>query len=96
MCTRELDGQAIEFGTTGYTMESVFVLYDRSSDSVWYPTSDEQLEAVSGPRRGESIAILDEPAPITLGEWLDLHPESTVLLPGEEDLERMRRFLDGR
>jgi len=92
VCTRELDGEAVEFGTTGYTMDNVFVLYDRASDSVWYPTSDERLEAVSGERKGDAIEILDEPAPIALGEWIDAHPDSTVLLPSEEDLERMRRF----
>jgi predicted metalloprotease with PDZ domain len=91
VCTRELDGEAVEFGTTGYTMDNVFVLYDRASDSVWYPTSDESLEAVSGKRQGDAIEILDEPAPLPLGEWLDTHPDSLVLLPSEEDLERMRR-----
>ena len=44
MCTRELGGEAVEFGTSGYTMDGVFVLYDRTSDSVWYPTSGEALE----------------------------------------------------
>lgn len=86
MCTREFEGKALEFGTTGYTMNNIFVLYDRSSDSVWYPTSDEALEAVSGKRKGDLIEILDEPGPIRLGDWLDKHPDSGVLLPTAEDL----------
>ena len=86
MCTRELDGRPVEFGTTGYTMEHVFVLYDRTSDSVWYPLDDRALTAVSGQRSGEEIPILEEPAPLPLGEWLAAHPDSRILLPSEEDL----------
>ena len=71
----------MEFGTSGYTMDRVFVLYDRRTDSIWYPLSDETLDAVGGARKGESIAILDEPAPQPLYEWLDTYPDSTILLP---------------
>ena len=67
MCTRQIDGRAVEFGTTGYTMNHVFVLYDRSSDSIWYPLDDGTVDAVAGARRGSSIPILDEPAPTPLG-----------------------------
>ncbi|MFT7680090.1 MAG: putative metalloprotease with PDZ domain [Planctomycetota bacterium] len=88
VCTREFEGEAVEFGTTGYTMNNIFVLYDRSSDSVWYPTSNESFEAVSGERKGDLIEILAEPAPVMLGEWLDKHPASVVLLPTAEDLAR--------
>ncbi|MFT5286739.1 MAG: membrane-associated protease RseP (regulator of RpoE activity) [Planctomycetota bacterium] len=91
MCTRELDGEAVEFGTSGYTMDHVFVLYDRSTESIWYPLSDETLDAVAGSRNGESIAILDEPAPVVLSEWLASHPDSSVLLPSEADAEMLER-----
>ena len=91
MCTRDLAGTTTEFGTSGYTLDQVFVLYDRDSDSIWYPLGDGTLDAVGGRRRGESLEILDEPAPLPLGSWLAEHPDSTVLLPeprtepGEED-----------
>ena len=91
MCTREIEGKPVEFGTAGYTMNDIFVLYDRTSDSLWYPTSDTQLEAVSGELRGAAIQIQEEPAPIELGAWLELHPNSTILLPTAEDLARMER-----
>ena len=87
-----MDGQAVEFGTSGYTKDHVFVLYDRASESIWYPLSDQTLDAVAGSRNGESIEILDEPAPVALSDWLADHPESSVLLPSEEDAERLERF----
>ncbi len=80
----------MEFGTAGYTMDHVFVLYDRDSETVWYP-GDNGLEAVGGERKGQSIPFLDEPAPVALGEWLDAHPDSTVLLPSERDYKAINR-----
>ena len=73
-------------------MDRVFVLYDRLTNSVWYPGQAATLEAVGGSRLGKSIRFLDEPAPATLGEWLEGHPDSTVLLPTEEDLAHLERF----
>jgi len=89
--TREINGQRTQFGTSGYTMEHVFVLYDRATQSVWYPGEDQTLQAVGGIRKGTSIPFLDEPAPVTLAEWLEQHPESTVLLPSETDYESWQR-----
>lgn len=81
----------MEFGTSGYTMDHVFVLYDRASNSVWYPGDEMNLVAVAGQRKGASIPFLDEPAPIALREWLEQHPDSTVLLPTEDDAKMMHR-----
>ena len=67
-------------------------MYDRLTNSVWYPGQDATLEAVGGSRLGKSIWFLDEPARATLGEWLEEHPDTTVLLPTEEDLDHLERF----
>ena len=72
-------------------MEHVFVLYDRATQSVWYPGEDQTLQAVGGLRKGTSIPFLDEPAPLTLAEWLEVHPDSEVLLPSEADYESWNR-----
>ena len=85
MCPRELDGKQVEFGTSGYTMDDVFVLYDRGSDSIWYPIDDQTFQAVGGDKQGESLAILDEPAPMALGDWLDREPDTLVLLPPKRE-----------
>jgi hypothetical protein len=93
VCTREIDGAAVEFGTSGYTKDHVFVLYDRATESVWYPMSDGTLDAVAGADHGRSIPFVAKPDPMPLGDWLAEHPDSEVLLPSEEDvaeLEAMR------
>jgi len=71
-------------------MDDVFVLYDRASDSVWYP-GEKTLDAVAGSRRGDAIAFVDKPTPLVLGEWLDTHPDSTILLPTEDDFRELSR-----
>jgi predicted metalloprotease with PDZ domain len=71
-------------------MDDLFVLYDRASDSVWYP-GEKTLDAVAGPRQGDAIEFLDKPAPLVLGQWLETHPDSTILLPTEEDFREMNR-----
>lgn len=67
-------------------MDHIFVLYDRATRSVWYPGEDQDLLAVGGLRRGTSLPFLDEPAPQRLDAWLEQQPDSTVLLPTEEDV----------
>ena len=62
-------------------MDRVFVLYDRESDSIWYPGDDKKLYAVSGTRKGDSIPIAAESPVMPLDEWLELHPDSKILLP---------------
>ena len=91
MCSRTLDDRTVAFGTTGYTLDDVFVLYDRDTDSIWYPLGDQTLDAVAGSRKGTAIDLLAEPSPVRLGDWLDEHPTSLVLLPPKEDLEARNR-----
>lgn len=69
-----------EFGTTGYTRDRVFVLYDRNSDSVWHPLSDGSLDAISGAKKGQSIPFVAKPDPMPLRQWLENHPKSLILL----------------
>lgn len=61
-------------------MNSTFVLYDRESDSIWYP-GDGALNAVSGARKGDSIPVAAESPIMPLNEWLEIHPDSKILLP---------------
>jgi len=76
-----MDGKPVVFGTTGYTKDHIFVLYDRTTGSVWYPTERESLQAISGSKMGEKIEFLAKPEKMTLGEWRALHPETQVMLP---------------
>lgn len=79
--SREHQDGAFHFGTSGYTMKRTFVLFDRESDSIWYPGPNGTLEAVAGPRQGDTVSSVVESPIVTLGTWLDEHPESTILLP---------------
>jgi hypothetical protein len=62
-------------------MFNTFVLFDRESDSIWYPGDGKALEAVSGVRKGDSIPVAAESPVMPLNEWLESHPDSKILLP---------------
>lgn len=81
MCSREIDGTTIEFGTTGYTMNNTFVLYDRDTESIWYPLTNDTMDAVAGPRRGTAIEFATKPAIMLLRDWAAEFPHTQVLLP---------------
>ncbi len=87
---REFDGNIDEFGTSGYVYRNTFILYDRSTNSLWYPFDEEKWTAIAGPRSGETIPFIEEPEPVTLGEWRERHPDTVVLLGGQSDLESER------
>ncbi len=77
---REVGGRTTTFGTSGYTYDNTFVLYDRATESLWYPLDDRGLTAVSGPEKGQRIAFSAKPARMKLGAWRRLHPRTDVLL----------------
>lgn len=62
-------------------MDNVFVLYDRLSDSVWYPMTDNSMDAVSGELQGKAIPLIAKPEVTTLQKWLEKYPDSKILLP---------------
>lgn len=78
---RTLDGREVTFGTSGYTKDNVFVLYDRLTESIWYPLSHGTMDAVAGPKKGTKIRYLDKPKPMALSKWRDRHPDTKVLMP---------------
>ena len=72
---RVLDGEPVEFGTSGKLYNSNLVMYDRLSDSYW--TQIDGL-AIVGERTGQEL----EPISIDTVVWRDWkveHPESEVL-----------------
>ena len=84
---REQEGQVDRFGVSGYTRHNTFLMFDRRSESLWYPFGDGKWTAISGPRQGEQIEFYDKPKPVSLGEWRKRHPETTVLLGSMARLE---------
>lgn len=87
MYGREIDGHLDEFGVSGYVYRNTFILYDRRTESLWYPLDHEKWTAISGPRQGEVLPFIEEPTPLPLGEWRRQHPETLVLLGDRSRLE---------
>jgi hypothetical protein len=77
---RELDGEVTTFGTTGYTYKSTFLLYDRKTDSMWYPYKPGEMNAMSGPVAGKALPYLGTPERMSLADWRKKHSDSLVLI----------------
>ena len=80
VCSREIDGEVVTFGTTGFTYDRTFVLYDRKTESVWYPYKSNELNALSGHYAGKALPWLSKTAPVTLADWRDEHADTLVLV----------------
>ena len=70
-----LDGESVEFGTSGKLYNSNLVMYDRLTDSYW---SQALGMAITGELTGEQLEIIPFDV-ITWGDWKTLHPDSQVL-----------------
>ena len=77
-----------QFGVSGYVHKNVFLIFDRRTESLWYPLGNAKWTAVSGPRKGEVIPFIAEPPVVTLAEWREQHPETLVLLGSKSDIEK--------
>ena len=83
---REKNGEIDEFGVSGYVHKNTFLLYDRKTESLWYPLDDHHWTAVSGPRKGETIPFIQEPPVVTLREWRVKNPNTVVLLGSKSEV----------
>ncbi|MCB1218796.1 DUF3179 domain-containing protein [bacterium] len=77
--SREMDGEILEFGSSGLLINSNIVMYDRRPElkrsSLW---SQLQRRAVAGPMAGNGLELL--PADLShWGEWLAQYPDTTLL-----------------
>ena len=73
--SREIDGQAVEFGTSGKLYNSNLIMYDRLTETYWTQIGG---KAVIGELTGKEL----EPVSIntvTWGVWKVLHPDAEVL-----------------
>lgn len=76
---RKLEGQAVEFGTSGKLWKSNLVMYNRIDDpkkeSLW---SQVLGEAIVGEHTGTKLKVLPSDV-IRYGDWKKLHPDTKVL-----------------
>lgn len=66
----------MEFGHEGVLYRNSFVMYDRSSESLWVHVTG---EAIKGPKKGSKLRFLPSVV-VPWGYWRREHPETTVLL----------------
>ncbi|MAG91163.1 hypothetical protein CMO83_00640 [Candidatus Woesearchaeota archaeon] len=72
---RKIDGEEVEFGTSGKLFNSNLVMYDRKTDTYWNQIGG---KAVVGELTGKVLDLF--PADVTTwGEWKAVHPDSEVL-----------------
>ena len=88
---REKDGEVDEFGVSGYVYKNKFLLFDRKTESLWYPLDDHRWTAISGPRQGETIPFAEEPPIVTLGEWRRKHLNTAVLLGSKGEIDAAKK-----
>lgn len=84
-------GETDEFGVSGYVYKNVFLIFDRKTESLWYPLDHTKWTAISGPRKGETLPFVSEPDLIPLGVWRKQHPDTVVLLGSRKDVEKRTR-----
>ena len=72
---RELDGQVLDFGTTGRLRFSNLVMYDRQTESWWQQASG---DAIAGELTGSQLRFLPAPT-ISWEEFKTTYPEGQVL-----------------
>ena len=72
---RVVDGQTVEFGTTGKLYNSNLLMYDRLTDTYW---SQAIGMAVKGPLSGDVLNRIPFDI-ITWDDWKSMHPDTLVL-----------------
>ena len=72
---RVLDGEPVEFGTSGKLYNSNLLMYDRQTGSYW---SQALGLAVTGELTGRTLKIIPFDL-ISWGDWKKIHPDSLVL-----------------
>ncbi|RNJ79141.1 MAG: DUF3179 domain-containing protein [Nitrosopumilus sp. H8] len=72
---RVIDGQTVEFGTSGKLYNSNLLMYDRLTESYW---SQALGEAVKGELTGRSLELVPFDV-ITWGDWKTMYPDTLVL-----------------
>jgi len=81
---RRVDGQTLDFGTTGKLRNSDLVMYDRATESWWQQFTG---EAIVGEMLGKSLKML--PARLeSLGQFKTRHPDGKILVPNNPTMRR--------
>ena len=82
---------AVEHGVSGLLCNSALVTYEVGSEnpSLYSPLLG---RAISGPRAGEELKVIDTVNLCSWRDWLELHPETTLVLPEPSSKKRYKAF----
>jgi hypothetical protein len=72
---REIDGKAVEFGTSGKLYNSNLIMYDRLTDTYWTQIGG---KAIVGELTGWELQPVSIHT-VSWGAWKELHPDAEVL-----------------
>ena len=96
---RTIDGEAVEFGTSGQLYNSNLLMYDRKTDSYWTQVGGQAIVGEPAGRKLKPVSIDTVP----WGLWKRIHPKSVIFgveVDGvfkayqEEDLKRLGTIED--
>lgn len=83
--SREIEGEVVTFGTTGYGYGTRVLAYDRATRSLW-ESDDEKMTCVNGFHAGKVLPRTLTLTATTWGDWLYRNPESVVLIGSDRSL----------
>lgn len=79
MYSRELDGKPLTLAASGWTYNRTFVLYDKETETLWYPFPDTNgLTAIAGPLEGKFLPTLPSTR-ASFREWHEIHPDTKFM-----------------
>ncbi len=77
MYSRQIDDRTLTLAPSGWTYKSTFVLYDKETETLWYPY-DEALMGIQGLYFKRWLPIVAS-TDIRWEAWKTRHPASRVL-----------------
>ncbi|MDX1762934.1 MAG: DUF3179 domain-containing (seleno)protein [bacterium] len=75
--SREIDGQVLTLVPSGWTYRNIFVLYDRETNTLWYPSRN-GLRGIQGKYFGRELEKLPS-KDTTWNKWMNKNLGSKIL-----------------
>jgi hypothetical protein len=75
--SRRIDGRTLTLAPSGWTYKRTFVLYDRETETLWYPY-DQGLKGIQGKYFQRWLPVV-ESADTRWEAWRTKHPRSKIL-----------------
>jgi hypothetical protein len=74
---RQIEGQTLTLAPAGWTYKHTFVLYDKESETLWYPKGND-LRGIQGKYFQKLLPGLSHDV-TRWGDWVKRHPQSQLL-----------------